>query len=70
MDVGALTPPLWGFEEREKLLIFYERAWGARMHAAYFRPGGVHRICRPTCSTISTPGRSNSPRCWMTSTGF
>ncbi|AWM86894.1 NADH-quinone oxidoreductase subunit D [Microvirga sp. 17 mud 1-3] len=41
MDVGALTPPLWGFEEREKLMIFYERASGARMHANYFRPGGV-----------------------------
>jgi NADH-quinone oxidoreductase subunit D len=43
MDVGALTPPLWGFEEREKLMIFYERASGARLHAAYFRPGGVHQ---------------------------
>jgi NADH-quinone oxidoreductase subunit D len=43
MDVGALTPPLWGFEEREKLMIFYERASGSRMHAAYFRPGGVHQ---------------------------
>jgi len=42
MDVGALTPPLWGFDEREKLMIFYERASGSRMHAAYFRPGGVH----------------------------
>jgi len=42
MDVGALTPPLWGFEEREKLCVFYERASGSRMHAAYFRPGGVH----------------------------
>jgi NADH-quinone oxidoreductase subunit D len=42
MDVGALTPPLWGFEEREKLMVFYERACGARLHAAYFRPGGVH----------------------------
>src|ERR1041385_4026774 len=42
MDVGALTPPLWGFEEREKLMVFYERASGSRMHAAYFRPGGVH----------------------------
>ncbi len=42
MDVGALTPPLWGFEEREKLMVFYERASGARMHANYFRPGGVH----------------------------
>ncbi|ASY62388.1 NADH-ubiquinone oxidoreductase chain D [Sinorhizobium sojae CCBAU 05684] len=43
MDVGALTPPLWGFEEREKLMVFYERASGARMHSAYFRPGGVHQ---------------------------
>jgi len=43
MDVGALTPPLWGFEEREKLVIFYERVCGARFHAAYVRPGGVHQ---------------------------
>jgi NADH-quinone oxidoreductase subunit D len=43
LDVGALTPILWGFEEREKLLGFYERASGSRMHAAYFRPGGVHQ---------------------------
>ncbi|WP_343358335.1 NADH-quinone oxidoreductase subunit D [Bartonella schoenbuchensis] len=43
MDVGALTPPLWGFEQRERLMIFYERACGARLHANYFRPGGVHR---------------------------
>ena len=43
MDVGALTPPLWGFDEREKLMVFYERACGARLHAAYFRPGGVHQ---------------------------
>ena len=42
MDVGALTPPLWGFEEREKLMVFCERVCGARLHAAYFRPGGVH----------------------------
>ena len=42
MDVGAMTPMLWGFEEREKLMEFYERISGARMHAAYFRPGGVH----------------------------
>jgi NADH-quinone oxidoreductase subunit D len=47
MDVGALTPPLWGFEEREKLMIFYERACGARLHAAYFRPGGVHQDLTP-----------------------
>jgi len=43
MDVGALTPPLWGFEEREKLMVFYERACGARLHANYFRFGGVAR---------------------------
>jgi NADH-quinone oxidoreductase subunit D len=43
MDVGALTPPLWGFEEREKLMVFYERASGSRMHAAYVRPGGIHQ---------------------------
>ena len=42
MDVGAMTPMLWFFEEREKLMEFYERVSGARMHAAYFRPGGVH----------------------------
>ena len=47
MDVGALTPPLWGFEEREKLMGFYERASGARLHAAYFRPGGVHQDLPP-----------------------
>jgi NADH:ubiquinone oxidoreductase subunit D len=41
LDVGALTPFLWGFEEREILMNFYERVSGARMHAAYFRPGGV-----------------------------
>ena len=43
MDVGALTPPLWGFEEREKLMIFYERASGARLHANYYRVGGVRQ---------------------------
>ena len=41
MDVGAMTPFLWSFEEREKLMEFYERVSGARMHGAYFRPGGV-----------------------------
>ncbi len=41
LDVGALTPFLWGFEEREKLMEFYERVSGARMHANYIRPGGV-----------------------------
>src|SRR6201996_9104671 len=47
LDCGALTPPLWGFEEREKLMVFYERASGARMHAKYFRPGGVHQDLPP-----------------------
>src|SRR5262245_51428577 len=47
MDVGALTPPLWGFEEREKLMGFYERASGGRMHANYFRTGGVHQDLPP-----------------------
>jgi NADH-quinone oxidoreductase subunit D len=41
MDCGAITPPLWGFEEREKLMEFHEAASGARLHANYFRPGGV-----------------------------
>src|SRR6202012_2824836 len=41
LDVGALTPFLWGFEEREKLMEFYERVSGSRMHAAYIRPGGI-----------------------------
>lgn len=43
MDVGALTPALWGYEEREKLMEFYEAASGARLHAAYYRVGGVYR---------------------------
>jgi len=47
MDVGALTPPLWGFEEREKLMVFYERISGARLHANFFRPGGVHQDLPP-----------------------
>jgi NADH-quinone oxidoreductase subunit D len=43
LDVGAMTPLLWWFEEREVLMEFYERVSGARLHSAYFRPGGVHR---------------------------
>ena len=43
LDVGAMTPILWGFEDRERMMEFYERASGARLHAAYFRPGGVHQ---------------------------
>ncbi|PBB35610.1 NADH-quinone oxidoreductase subunit D [Mesorhizobium sp. WSM3868] len=65
MDIGALTPPLWGFAEREKLMVFYERASGARMHANYFRIGGVHQdlpgellddicnFCDPFLGTLS-----------------
>ena len=47
LDVGAMTPMLWGFEEREKIMEFYERASGARLHAGYFRPGGVPRDLPP-----------------------
>src|SRR5262249_45356700 len=47
VEGGAPTPPLWGFEEREKLMVFYERASGARMHANYFRVGGVHQDLPP-----------------------
>ena len=47
LDVGAFTPSLWGFEEREKLMVFYERASGSRLHAAYVRPGGVHQDLPP-----------------------
>ncbi len=47
LDVGAMTPLLWGFEEREKLMEFYERVSGARLHAAYFRPGGVSQDMPP-----------------------
>jgi len=69
MDVGALTPPLWGFEEREKLMIFYERACGARLHAAYSALVVCIRICPTNWSRISTHGRRLSPPCLMTSTG-
>ncbi len=43
LDVGALSPPLWGYVQREKLMEFYDAACGARLHANYFRPGGVHQ---------------------------
>jgi NADH-quinone oxidoreductase subunit D len=59
LDIGAMTPLLWGFEEREKLMEFYERVSGARMHANYFRPGGVAREM-PT-------GLSDDIRAWMAS---
>ena len=69
MDVGALTPPLWGFEEREKLMIFYERASGARLHANYFRTGGVHQDIRQASPRTSTGSASTSRRCLTTSRG-
>lgn len=47
LDVGALTPFFWLFEEREKMMEFYERVSGARMHAAYIRPGGVSLVITP-----------------------
>lgn len=47
LDVGGMTPFLWAFEEREKIMGFYERVSGARLHAAYFRPGGVHQDITP-----------------------
>uniref|UniRef100_A0A493TAX8 NADH dehydrogenase [ubiquinone] iron-sulfur protein 2, mitochondrial n=1 Tax=Anas platyrhynchos platyrhynchos TaxID=8840 RepID=A0A493TAX8_ANAPP len=49
LDIGAMTPFFWMFEEREKMFEFYERVSGARMHAAYIRPGGVHQVKAP-CS--------------------
>jgi len=57
MDVGALTPLLWLFEEREKLMEFYERVSGARMHAAYVRPGALagpahKRLNQSLCSRV------------------
>ena len=69
MDVGALTPPLWGFEEREKLMVFYERASGSRMHAKYFRPGGVHQDLPPELDRRHRGLlRNASRRCSTTST--
>ena len=62
LDVGAMTPFLWGFEERELLMEFYERVSGARLHAAYFRPGGVHQDLPAGLPTTSGPGRRNSRR--------
>ena len=59
LDIGAMTPLLWGFEEREKLMEFYERVSGARMHAKYFRPGGVHRDL--------PAGLTEDIRAWMAS---
>uniref|UniRef100_A0A673HT54 NADH dehydrogenase [ubiquinone] iron-sulfur protein 2, mitochondrial n=1 Tax=Sinocyclocheilus rhinocerous TaxID=307959 RepID=A0A673HT54_9TELE len=54
LDIGAMTPFFWMFEEREKMFEFYERVSGARMHAAYVRPGGVHQVCRPKCKPFQS----------------
>ena len=54
LDVGALTPPLWGFEEREKLMVFYERASGAACMPPISGAGGVHQDLPPASSTTST----------------
>ena len=67
MDVGALTPPLWGFEEREKLMVFYERASGSRMHAALCAPAACIRTCRKSSSMTSGTSVKPIPRCWTTS---
>jgi NADH:ubiquinone oxidoreductase subunit D len=53
LDLGAITPFLWGFEERERLMEFYERASGARLHANYFRPAACTWTCRRASSTTS-----------------
>jgi NADH-quinone oxidoreductase subunit D len=60
MDVGAMTPNLWLFEPREDIMNFYERVSGARMHANYFRPGGVHQDVPAGCSTISATGSTTA----------
>ena len=69
LDVGAMTPLLWGFEEREKLMEFYERVSGARMHANYFRPGGVSpATCRKALSKTSrTWAQTTSRKSWTIS---
>ena len=66
LDVGGLTPFFWLFEEREKMMEFYERASGARMHAAYVRPGGVHQVWSSAqsyyhCFFICLEGKSMIP---------
>jgi len=69
LDIGAITPFLWGFEERERLMEFYERASGARLHANYFRPGGCTWISRPGWPTTSWHSATASRRRSMTSKG-
>jgi NADH:ubiquinone oxidoreductase subunit D len=56
LDIGALTPFFWLFEEREKMMEFYERVSGARMHAAYVRPGGVSQVSHQLTTLMITIG--------------
>ena len=65
MDVGALTPILWLFEEREHVMSFYERVSGARMHAAYFRPGGVHQDLPEGLALTQGPFGEVAMATWM-----
>ena len=67
LDVGAMTPFFWGFEERERTMEFYERASGSRLHAAYFRPGGVAYDLARSYFPISARGTRPSPRSSTTS---
>jgi NADH-quinone oxidoreductase subunit D len=62
MDVGALTPPLWGFEEREKLMVFYERACGLAAARGLFPPGGVHQDLPPADRRHRRLGREPFPK--------
>ncbi|NGP19172.1 hypothetical protein [Devosia aurantiaca] len=66
MDIGALTPPLWGFEQR-KLMVFYERS-GARMHVAYFRVPVASIRTAAGLSTTSSRSATSLPRLWTTLT--
>lgn len=63
LDVGAMTPFLWAFEEREKIMSFYERVSGARLHAAYIRPGGVHQDLPPGLAEDIAAFTQNFPTC-------
>ena len=66
LDVGAITPSLWGFEEREKLMEFHEAASGARLHANYFRPGGVSKDLPAGLEAGSPSGPRHSRNSSMT----
>ena len=63
LDIGAMTPFFWMFEEREKMFEFYERVSGARMHAAYIRPGGVHQVSELLSGLSPLPPLEGSVGC-------